>query len=310
MVFTPSRHPRVLAMRQHQLRALVQVAESGTIRAASRSLHLSQSALTKALRELEDDVGTELLVRSHKGVDFTAAGRVLLTNARLALASLERARDEIRALQGGAGAHVTAAVTPLLALDVLPRVWEAFTARQPDATLSLSEGFLADLIPRLIEGRLDFAIAIADPEDLPPELTFEPLLAVTAVPAGRVGHPLAGATHWDALVDAQWTLNLSPGSQSETLLAWLRASGLPVPHRITACTSPTLMTELMRRTDAIGYCPTRLLADPLYSNGLQAFSAVSPLPPAMQAGLIRLRAMPLGTSARMLAELFVRQLGR
>ncbi|MGT2494426.1 LysR family transcriptional regulator [Cupriavidus basilensis] len=104
-------------MRQHQLRAFVQVAESGTIRAAARKLHLSQSALTKALRELEEDVGTELLVRSHKGVEFTAAGRVLLTNARLALASLEKARDEIRALQGGAGAHVAAAVTPLLALE-------------------------------------------------------------------------------------------------------------------------------------------------------------------------------------------------
>ena len=289
-------------MRQHQLRALVQVAENGTIRAAARSLHLSQSALTKALRELEEDVGTELLVRSHKGVEFTAAGRVLLTNARLALASLERARDEIRALQGGAGAHVAAAVTPLLALAVLPRVWEAFTARQPDARLSLSEGFLADLIPRLIEGRLDFAIAIADPDDLPPELAFEPLFEVSAVPAG---HPLAGATDWQALEHTQWTLNLSPGSQSETLLEWLRASNLPVPRQITACTSPTLMTELMRRTDAIGYCPRQLLADPMYGNGLQAFAALSPLPPPMQAGLIRLRAMPLGTSARMLAELFI-----
>ncbi|RZT28845.1 LysR substrate-binding domain-containing protein [Cupriavidus agavae] len=297
-------------MRQHQLRAFVQVAESGTIRAAARSLHLSQSALTKALRELEEDVGTELLVRSHKGVDFTAAGRVLLTNARLALASLERAREEIRLLQGGAGAHVSAAVTPLLALEILPRAWRAFTARQPDARLSLSEGFLADLIPRLIEGRLDFAIAIADPADLPPELTFEPLVEVGAVPAGRTAHPLAGATRWEELAEAQWTLNLSAGSQSETLLEWLAANRLPVPHRITACTSPTLMTELMRRTDAIGYCPTQLLADPLYSSGFQAFASLSPLPPPMQAGLIRLRAMPLGTSARMLAELFVDQLAR
>ncbi|MGT2508830.1 LysR substrate-binding domain-containing protein [Cupriavidus basilensis] len=295
-------------MRQHQLRAFVQVAESGTIRAAARKLHLSQSALTKALRELEEDVGTELLVRSHKGVEFTAAGRVLLTNARLALASLEKARDEIRALQGGAGAHVAAAVTPLLALDILPRVWEAFTARQPDARLSLSEGFLADLIPRLIEGRLDFAIAIADPDDLPHELVFEPLLEVSAVPAGRVGHPLAGATRWQDLQDARWTLNLSPGSQSETLLEWLRASNLPAPRQITRCTSPTLMTELMRRTDAIGYCPTRLLADPMYGNGLQAFTSLSPLPPRMHAGIIRLRALPLGASARKLAELFVRHL--
>lgn len=295
-------------MRHHQLRAFIQVAESGTIRAAARQLHLSQSALTKALRELEEDVGTELLVRSYKGVEFTAAGRVLLTNARLALASLEKARDEIRTLQGGAGALVAAAVTPLLAMDVLPRVWQAFNTRQPDARLSLSEGFLAELIPGLTEGRLDFAIAIANPADLPHELMFEPLLEVSAVPAGRAGHPIAGATRWHDLQDAPWTLNLSPGSQSETLLEWLRASALPVPRHITRCTSPTLMTELMRRTDAIGFCPTRLLADPMYGTGMQAFTSLSPLPPPMQAGIIRLRAMPLGTSARLLAELFIRQL--
>jgi LysR family transcriptional regulator, regulator of abg operon len=51
-------------MKDHQLRALVQVAESGSIRAAARAMNLSQSALTKALRELEEDVGAELLQRS------------------------------------------------------------------------------------------------------------------------------------------------------------------------------------------------------------------------------------------------------
>lgn len=109
----------------------------------------------------------------------------------------------------------------------------------------------------------------------------------------------------EALEHARWTLNLSPGSQSETLLEWLRTSDLPVPRQITACTSPTLMTELMRRTDAIGYCPTQLLTDPMYGNGLHACAALSPLPPPMLVGLIGLRAMPLGASARMLAELFV-----
>lgn len=297
-------------MRHHQLRAFVQVAESGTIRAAARDLHLSQSALTKALRELEDEVGAELLVRSYKGVECTAAGRVLLTNARLALASLEKARDEIRELQGGAGAHVAAAITPLLSLDTLPRVWRSFKGRQPDARLSLSEGFLTELIPRLLEGRLDFAIAIADPADLPPELVFEPLMEVDAVPAGRCGHPLAEVRDWQALAEAQWVLNVSPGSQSETLLNWLRANGMAVPRHVTQCTSPTLLIELMRRTDAVGFCPTRLLDDPLYGAGLCGFRSLSPLPPPMPVGVIRLRAMPLGTSARLLAGLFVRELAR
>ena len=52
-------------MKDHHLRALVHVAESSSIRAAARAMNLSQSALTKALRELEEDVGAQLLTRSY-----------------------------------------------------------------------------------------------------------------------------------------------------------------------------------------------------------------------------------------------------
>ncbi len=180
-------------MKNHQIRALAQIAESGSIRAAARAMHLSQSSLTKALRELEEDVGAELLVRSYKGIEFTLAGQALLTHARLALSVLDKAREEIRLIRGGAGARVAVALSPLLAIEVLPKVSEAFARLQPDAELLLSEGFLSSLVPALLEGRLDFAVAIADPADLPYELVFEPLTPVVALPAGRRGHPLAGA---------------------------------------------------------------------------------------------------------------------
>ncbi len=78
-------------MKNHQIRAFTQVAESGSIRAAARALFLSQSALTKSLRELEEDVGAELLVRSYRGIEFTPAGKVLLSHARLALSMLDKA---------------------------------------------------------------------------------------------------------------------------------------------------------------------------------------------------------------------------
>ena len=52
-------------VKDHQLKALVQVAESGSIRAAARAMNLCQSGVTKALRELEEDVGAELLTRSY-----------------------------------------------------------------------------------------------------------------------------------------------------------------------------------------------------------------------------------------------------
>ena len=68
-------------MKEHHLKALVQVAESASISAAARAMNLSQSALTKALRELEESVGAELLNRSYRGIEFTTAGKVLLQSA-------------------------------------------------------------------------------------------------------------------------------------------------------------------------------------------------------------------------------------
>lgn len=292
-------------MKNHQIRAFIQVAESGSIRAAARALFLSQSALTKSLRELEEDIGAELLLRSYKGIEFTPAGKVLLTHARLALSVLDKAREEVRLLRGGSGARVAIATTPLVAIDALPKIWKMFERLRPDAELSLSEGFLSHLMPALLEGRLDFAVAIADPTDLPYELVFEPLMQVVALPAGRRGHPLANLRTWEGLKDATWVMNFSPGSQSETLVTWLRDNGYATPRKIVKCASPMLMAELMRRTDMIGFCPEVLLNDRTYSAGLQRFR-VRPLPPPMALGLIQLRGVPLSSAAKPLAALFVK----
>lgn len=292
-------------MKNHQIRAFTQVAESGSIRAAARALFLSQSALTKSLRELEEDVGAELLVRSYKGIEFTAAGKILLSHARLSLSVLDKAREEIQLIRGGSGARVAVAASPLIAIEALPRIWKAFEQQAPNARLALSEGFLSSLVPALLEGRLDFAVAIADPTDLPYELVFEPLTNVVALPAGRQGHPMAAAATWEELQEATWVMNFSPGSQSETLVSWLRGQGLAVPRNIVNCASPMLMGELMRRTDMLGFCPEILLNDQTYGAGLQRLH-VGPLPPPMALGLIQLRGVPLSSAARPLATLFVK----
>lgn len=292
-------------MKNHQIRAFTQVAESGSIRAAARALYLSQSALTKSLRELEEDVGAELLVRSYKGIEFTPAGKILLSHARLSLSLLDKAREEIQLICGGSGAHVAVAASPLIAIEALPRIWKAFEQLAPGAQLALSEGFLSSLVPALLEGRLDFAVAIADPSDLPYELVFEPLMDVVALPAGRQGHPLAGARTWEDLKDATWVMNFSPGSQSETLVSWLRGQGLAAPRKMVNCASPMLMGELMRRTDMLGFCPEILLNDKTYGAGLQRLH-IGPLPPPMALGLIQQRGVPLNSAAKQLAALFIK----
>ena len=93
----------------------------------------------------------------------------------------------------------------------------------------------------------------------------------------------------------------------QSMLTWLGNNGLAAPSRIIHCDSPTLMGELMRRTDIIGYCPVILLNDSMFSVGMEPFD-VTPLPPPMTMGLISLRGAPLHSSAKSLAALFAQHL--
>ncbi len=266
-------------MKYHQLRAFVQVAESGSIRGAARALLLSQSALTKALRELEASVGAQLLVRSWRGVGFTDSGQVLLKRARLAVSSLQKAREEINYIKQATRPRLSIATTPLVAMQVLPRVLAEFEQLEPSAEIHLSEGLLTAVVPDLLQGRIDFALALADAKDLPREIDFEPLREIEALPAGRVGNPFLGAREWADLHGSRWVLNLLAASQGQMFLSWLEHRGITLGS-ITRCASPHLMAELMRRTDALGFCPRILLEDPHYGAGLRPLQ-VRPLPPPM-----------------------------
>ena len=89
-------------MKLHQLSTLAAIADTGSIRAAARSLDLSPAAVTKAMRELEADLQAPLLVRSASGIAFTEFGRALVVHARVVLGQLQRAHAEIEALRGAA----------------------------------------------------------------------------------------------------------------------------------------------------------------------------------------------------------------
>lgn len=284
-------------MKHQYIKALVQVADSGSIRAAARALNISQSALTRSMKELEEDVSAELLNRSYRGVTFTDAGKALLARARLILSTIERARDEVRQISGGAGAKVALGITPVVATTVFPNIYRRFIAEFPEALLTLKEGFMTEIVPGVLAGDLDFGVAIATRDQLPSELAFTPLSNTRLLVAGREGHRLTHTQDWVELAGARWILNLTNGSTGHHLLYWLEKQGLPQPSNIVQCTSPTLMMEMMRRTDLIGIGPDRLIGDPMSSCGVVPFD-ISPALPSATMGLFKLRGVPLTPAAQ------------
>lgn len=80
-----------------QLRAVVTIAEEGTLVRAARRLHISQPPLTRKVRALEEELGVALFERAAHGMRPTAAGETLLGRARGILAEVERVTAEVRA---------------------------------------------------------------------------------------------------------------------------------------------------------------------------------------------------------------------
>ena len=84
-------------MELRHLRFFVAVAEEGSLSvAAERRLHTAQPSLSRQIRDLEYEVGAQLMIRSARGIELTAAGRVFLDHARLALAQVEAAGEAAR----------------------------------------------------------------------------------------------------------------------------------------------------------------------------------------------------------------------
>src|SRR2546430_16760174 len=99
-------------MELRHLRYFVAVAEEGSVTlAAERRLHTAQPSLSRQIRDLEMEVGAQLLVRSVRGIELTAAGRAFLDHARLALAQVEAAGDAARRASRPAKAAVVHGVS-------------------------------------------------------------------------------------------------------------------------------------------------------------------------------------------------------
>ncbi len=199
------------------------------------------------------------------------------------------------------------AITPLVSSTVLPAVLAAYRRLQPEAELTFDEGLLVQALPGLIEGRIDFAIALASPQDLPYEIEFEALADIEAGPSPATA---TRSSRRDLGNAERHRLGAEPERRQPKREPGRLAR--PPRHRPAAPHHPLLLA-LPDGGAGTAQRPDRLrpegpaFADPLVGAGLRAL-AVQPLPPTMLLGLLTLRGVPLGSAAKKLANLFRREL--
>ena len=171
-----------------QLRAFVTVAETGSVTRASALLNLVQPAVSRQLRLLEEDLGTELFDRSRHGMQLTAQGKTMLEYARRILGEVARAKAEIQPTEGPVAGIVSigllASTSDLLATRLAAEV----ARRYPHIRLRLTIGYAGHLQDWLEAGDVDAALLYGQKES--PALHVKPLLEeslwAVAAPAARL----------------------------------------------------------------------------------------------------------------------------
>jgi LysR family transcriptional regulator, hca operon transcriptional activator len=145
-------------MELRHLRDFVAVAEEGSLTvAAERRLHTAQPSLSRQMRDLENEVGAQLMIRSAHGIELTAAGRVFLDHARLALAQVDAAREAARRAAQPAKPSFALGFLTGKEIDWLPEALRLLRDELPNIEITVSSQYSPDLADALVRRKLDVA---------------------------------------------------------------------------------------------------------------------------------------------------------
>jgi len=169
-------------MELRHLRYFVAVAEAGSLSvAAERRLHTSQPSLSRQIRDLEDEVGAQLLTRSARGIELTPAGRAFLDHARLVLSQVEAAAEAARRVAHPAKPCFSMGFLTGHELTWMPEALRILRDKLPNIDVMISSQYSPQLANALSKGTVDAAFLRR--ERGVPELAFrllvkEPLMVV------------------------------------------------------------------------------------------------------------------------------------
>lgn len=289
-------------MKTHHIRSWLALVDAGTIRSAAKALHLSQAAVTKAIKELEEDLGAALIIRSSKGIVLTEQGEALTTRLRLVARQMQLAREDIIRLQGGDQVSIAIGVTPMVTMTTLAPVLQRFRRTMPRASISVFEGLAPTVEPAVRSGEIDFALVLLDPDYIASDMLFEPLSPLSYIVIGRKDHPFKNARHWDEIQAQEWLMNLSVGSHNQRLLEALDTHGLSRPDKIIRSDSFGVMWNLLLRSDALIACPSSMLQTS-YAQDFAHIDVSLPMPHS-SLGILSSSHAPLSLAAETLASFF------
>lgn len=171
------------------LRTLTTLRDTGSLTATATTLHLTQSALSHQIKDLEARIGGQLFLRKTRPVKFTSEGEIFLRLADEVLPRIAKAENEVASLKEDVNGRLHMAIECHSCFQWLMPALKEYQLAWPSVTLDFSSGFGFEPLPALLAGELDLVIT----SDIQPrsEVHYEPLFDFEMRLVTSISHPLA-----------------------------------------------------------------------------------------------------------------------
>lgn len=251
-----------MAFDLRQLAAFNAVVSAGSLGRAAELLHVTQPALSRTIRKLEEEAGAPLFERHSKGMQLTDIGRALLPHSTLLERESEHAVEEVKAMLGLAKGTIRVGAVGSIASMVLPLAISNTCKKWPNLKVHVMEGVWDRLADALISHEIDLALGVAS------ETISDEIMAVKScrwedtsfIVAGK-HHPLRkirNLTLSDTLRE-RWAI-LPKGTDPFTHMAKIFARrDLPLPNVVVESRSVTVLKSLIAQSGFLGWMP-----EPMY----------------------------------------------
>jgi len=246
-------------LRLRNLQMLLSLAQTRNISRSAAALGTTQPALSKWLKELEDDIGLPLFERHARGLRPTPYGEALVAHARRVEIQLDRARSDMAAMREGGSGQVLIGTSGASAPDTVPLAMLALLRRMPQARIRVVESTMDQLIEQLARGELDIVVGRSAPELHDPAIRSEALYLEPIHFVARPYHPLFEGAEpgWDEVLRHRWILWPRGTPIRNALEAALAAAGRDLPADHVESNSAMLNVTLLAHSDMVGVASHR-----------------------------------------------------
>lgn len=245
-----------------QLQAFATVVSTGSLGRAADVLHITQPALSRSIRRLEEQLGAPLFERHSRGMHLTAVGEALLPHAILLQREAEQAREEIDAMRGLGRGTIRCGAVGSIASAVLPQAVNGVLRQWPGLRVEIIEGVWDRLADALVRREIDLALSMIVPDTDEIMSIADCRWEDSSYVVAALDHPLRNEprlTLADTL-DAAWAIPPRGTAPYEHMRQVFAEHGLGMPNIVVETRSITMLKSLIAGSGLLSWMPSTMYA--------------------------------------------------